>query len=283
MAELRYRLVNVFAALPALSGNALCVFEDGRELGTETMQALTLQFNLSETTFLLPSDRADARVRIFSPAGEMPFAGHPTLGTAAVVSSMRGGLRRVSLEMQAGVIPVEVDGDRYTLTANAPTSRPAEAGRDELAAMLGLDASDIAEGACWVSTGMEQLLIPLVSGDALERAAPVPAIAARWANDRGMIKLYCFVEGDTPEMPVRFFFGKQAAIAEDPGTGSACANLGGWHLLRGGPLPWSRVLHQGDRLGRACRLHLHVDAAGTIRVGGRVVDLGAGVLRVGTA
>ena len=148
---------------------------------------------------------------------------------------------------------------------------------------LGLDASDIAEGACWVSTGMEQLLIPLVSGDALERAAPVPAIAARWANDRGMIKLYCFVEGDTPEMPVRFFFGKQAAIAEDPGTGSACANLGGWHLLRGGPLPWSRVLQQGDRLGRACRLHLDVDAAGAIRVGGRVVDLGAGVLRVGTA
>ena len=284
VAELRYRLVNVFAAEPVLSGNPLCVFEDASGLDTATMQALTLQFNLSETTFLLPSDRADARVRIFSPAGEMPFAGHPTLGTAAVVSSLRGGLRNVSLEMQAGVIPVAVDGDRYTLTANAPSSRPCGASPAELADMLGLAPGDIGDGACWVSTGNEQLLIPLTSVQALQRAEPVSTAAEVWANDRGMVKLYCFVEGDGPSMPVRFFFGKQKGVlAEDPGTGSACANLGGWRVLQGKPLPWSCVLHQGDHLGRACRLQLDVDAAGTIRVGGRVVELAEGVLRLGTA
>jgi hypothetical protein len=83
----RYRLVNVFAEEP-LSGNALCVFEDGRPLSDGQMQALALQLNLSETTFILPSDRATARVRIFTPGFEMPFAGHPTLGTAHVVRSL---------------------------------------------------------------------------------------------------------------------------------------------------------------------------------------------------
>jgi PhzF family phenazine biosynthesis protein len=88
MPAYRYRLVNVFAAAP-LEGNPLCVFEDARGLDETTMQALALQFNLSETTFILPSDNATARVRIFTPTFEMPFAGHPTLGTAHVVRSLQ--------------------------------------------------------------------------------------------------------------------------------------------------------------------------------------------------
>src|SRR5215204_6198351 len=102
--ELRYRIVNVFAREGRLTGNPLCVFEDGSSLDDATMQALALQFNLSETTFILPSTKATARVRIFTPAYEMPFAGHPTLGTAHVVRSLQNPGDKVTLEMKAGVI-----------------------------------------------------------------------------------------------------------------------------------------------------------------------------------
>ena len=128
MPALRYRIVNVFAESP-LAGNPLCVFEDGSALDGATMQALALQFNLSETTFILPATSTDAtaRVRIFTPAFEMPFAGHPTLGTAHVVRETMNSGDRVSLEMMAGVIPVSAEGDTWTLQANAPTHRPAGA------------------------------------------------------------------------------------------------------------------------------------------------------------
>src|SRR5512143_772645 len=119
MAAYDFRLVNVFAESP-LAGNPLCVFADARGLDAATMQALALQFNLSETTFVLPSDVATATVRIFTPSFEMPFAGHPTLGTAHVVRALLDTGDRVTLEMRAGVIPVDAEGDTWTLQANAP-------------------------------------------------------------------------------------------------------------------------------------------------------------------
>src|SRR5450432_3211474 len=111
MPRLKYHLVNVFAESP-LAGNPLCVFEDGSTLDDATMQALALQFNLSETTFILPATARDAtaRVRIFTPTFEMPFAGHPTLGTAHVVRDLLATGDAVSLEMIAGVIPVTARG-----------------------------------------------------------------------------------------------------------------------------------------------------------------------------
>src|SRR5512136_2617043 len=148
MTDYAYRLVNVFAEAP-LAGNPLCVFEDARGLDAATMQALALQFNLSETTFVLPSTKATARVRIFTPSFEMPFAGHPTLGTAHVVRSLKAG-DRVTLEMRAGVIPVRAEGDRWTLQANAPKTRPVAASGDEIAAMLGLDPGDVGAQPLWV-------------------------------------------------------------------------------------------------------------------------------------
>src|ERR1700694_3088607 len=102
MSAYAYRIVNVFTQGRApLSGNPLCVFEQAQTLDAARMQALALQFNLSETTFILPSERATARVRIFTPTFEMPFAGHPTLGTAHVVRAMKGGGNSVTLEMKA--------------------------------------------------------------------------------------------------------------------------------------------------------------------------------------
>src|SRR5439155_19451943 len=133
---------------------------DGQRLHDATMQALALQFNLSETTFILPSSPASAGVRIFTPTSEMPFAGHPTLGTAHVVRALKGG-DAVTLEMHAGLIPVRASGDAWTLQANAPRTRPVAASRADLAAMLGLDVSDRAAAPLWVDTGSQQLVIPL--------------------------------------------------------------------------------------------------------------------------
>src|SRR6478735_4516811 len=96
-----YRILNVFAREGRLTGNPLCVFEDGSGIDGATQQALARQFKLSETTFILPSERATARVRIYTPSYEMPFAGHPTLGTAHVVRSLTGG-DAIALEMKAG-------------------------------------------------------------------------------------------------------------------------------------------------------------------------------------
>ena len=125
------------------------------------MQALALQFNLSETTFLLPSEHASARVRIFTPAKEMPFAGHPTLGSAYVVRALKRCGDALSLEMSAGVIPVSAAGDVFTLQANVAKTRPARLTRDSLANMLGLSTADLGERPLWVNTGNEQLLVPL--------------------------------------------------------------------------------------------------------------------------
>src|ERR1700741_6021 len=124
MAAYAYRIVNVFTqGRPFLSGNPLCVFERAQTLDAARMQALALQFNLSETTFILPSERASARVRIFTPDYEMAFAGHPTLGTAHVCRALGLGGDRLTLEMTAGVIPVRASGDRWTLQARPCTWR----------------------------------------------------------------------------------------------------------------------------------------------------------------
>src|ERR1700726_3795919 len=105
MARYAFRIVNVFTQGDSpFTGNPLCVFENGDSLDTETMQALALQFNLSETTFILPAQRATARVRIFTPRYEMPFAGHPTLGTAHVCRALGLSGDRLTLEMPAGII-----------------------------------------------------------------------------------------------------------------------------------------------------------------------------------
>jgi PhzF family phenazine biosynthesis protein len=241
------------------------------------MQALALQFNLSETTFVLPSGVATACVRIFTPAFEMPFAGHPTLGTAHVVRALHGGGDDVTLEMRAGVIPVHGDGERWTLTANAPRWREPSASRGELATMLGLAADDIGGDPLWVDTGSEQLVIPLASFDAVRRAAPTAEAMQRVAHNGTRAMSYVFAR-DGKRVLARFFFPKHGSVVEDPGTGSACANLGGWLLATGAALPIDLAIDQGEAVGRPCRLGLAVDAERRIRVTGRVVELGRGTI-----
>jgi len=271
-----YRLVNVFAESP-LAGNPLCVFEHGDGLDDATMQALALQFNLSETTFILASSRATARVRIFTPTFEMPFAGHPTLGSAHVVRALKACGDAVTLEMRAGVIPVTAVDDRWTLSANAPTTREVSASAGELASMLGLAAVDIGAAPLWVDTGSDQLMIPLTSFDAVRRASPNAAAMRAHASNGTRAMAYVFArEGE--RVLARFFFPKHGSVIEDPGTGSACANLGGWLLATGAPLPQRVDVDQGEAVGRPCRLSLAVTAERAIRVGGRVVEIGRGVV-----
>ncbi len=274
----KFRLVNVFAETP-LGGNPLCVFEDGRGLDTATMQALALQFNLSETTFILPSEDASAarRVRIFTPMFELPFAGHPTLGTAHVVRAMLGGGDRLGLHMQAGVVPVEARGDHWTLQAKAPSVHAPQCTRAELAQMLGIDVAEVLDGALWVDTGAEQLIVPLASPAAVERCQPSAALLQRYSigtKRRGLA--YVWSRIDAEQIRVRFFLEKHGGVLEDPGTGSACANLGGWFVANEAKLPLAARVLQGDQAGRACRLGLRVDADRRIFVSGRVIEIGRG-------
>lgn len=280
MADYAYRILNVFAE-ERFGGNPLVVFEDARGMDQGTMQALALQFNLSEATFVLPSDRAAARVRIFTPATEMPFAGHPTLGSAYVVRALTSCGDALSLELGAGIITVTSVGDIFTLQSNAAQARPARLTRHILASMLGLSPADVGDRPLWVSTGNEQLLIPLVSPDAVARCQPEPRLAARHANEAGRVKIYVWADTGDDQIVARFFFSSRpGSIEEDPGTGSACCNLGGWMIAAKRPLPLTRLIYQGDRIGRPCRLRLDVDETGTIFVSGRVSELGRGMVSV---
>jgi trans-2,3-dihydro-3-hydroxyanthranilate isomerase len=274
---LAYRLVNVFTRGATLSGNPLCVFEDGDGLDSGTMQALARQFNLSETTFILPAASATARVRIFTPSYEMPFAGHPTLGSAHVVRALRGCGDAVTLEMKAGVIPVNARGDRWTLQANAPRSRAMELTRAELEEILGLAPGDVAEWPLWVNAGKEQLMVPVASADAVRRARPRGDAFSRLRSEDGHSMAYVFHDaGDAAgTIEARFFFPSGAAILEDPATGSACANLGGWFTVITPGVDVRRTIAQGDAVGRPSTLYLDV-VHGAIHVGGDVIELGRG-------
>ncbi len=277
MTSYPYRIVNVFAE-STFGGNPLCVFEDARGMDSDTMQALALQFNLSETTFVLPSENATALVRIFTPTFEMAFAGHPTLGTAHVVRELNSAGDSITLEMKAGVIPVNAVADRWTLSAAAPTFRNCEMSKAEIAAMLSIDVSDILDGARWVNTGSEQLIVPLASADAVRRVQPKADLLAAISSNIGRSMAYVFSPNGENKLLSRFFFLKLGSVVEDPGTGSATANLGGWMLGADRALPLSFQIEQGASVNRPCHLGLAVDANKQIFVSGRVIELARGVV-----
>jgi PhzF family phenazine biosynthesis protein len=274
-----FRIVNVFTqAQGPFTGNPLCVFENGNDLSTEEMQALARQFNLSETTFILSSDRANARVRIFTPAYEMAFAGHPTLGTAHVCRALNLGGDSLLLEMQAGLIPVRARGDRWTLTAPAASSRELDVPRERLAAALGLQAADIGERPLWVKAGKEQLVVPLISIDAVRRAAPNAAAMTEIRSEDGHSMAYVFSFSGTDQTLARFFFPVGGAILEDPATGSATANFGAWCLAMRQPLPVQLKISQGEFIGRPSTLFLEVSSAAQVFVAGDALEIGRGTI-----
>jgi trans-2,3-dihydro-3-hydroxyanthranilate isomerase len=280
MAAYRYHIVNVFTQeFGTFTGNPLCVFESADSLDAVTMQALALQFNLSETTFILRSERANARVRIFTPRYEMAFAGHPTLGTAHICRALGLAGDSLVLEMPAGLISVGASGPRWTLQANAPQWREVGVPREELARLLGVERRELRDRPLWVSTGTEQLIVPLTSEEAVARATLRMQSATRLQNDRGAAMAYVFAQtGGT--VVARFFFEQGSSVLEDPATGSATANLGGWFIAMNQSPSVSLRIAQGERVGRPSTLYLDVDTARKIRVGGDVLELGGGTVHV---
>jgi trans-2,3-dihydro-3-hydroxyanthranilate isomerase len=279
--RLSYRIVNVFTQNRGkLTGNPLCVFEDARGLDDVQMQALALQFNLSETTFIFPSNKAHARVRIFAPSYEMQFAGHPTLGTASVVDSLQQCGGKVQLELNVGVIPVEAQGNQWELQAKAATSRAPRASQAELAKALGLQASDVGAQPLWVNTGSEQLIVPLTSADAVRRVSVSYDALLQVTADGPRPQAYVFADTGNDTLLSRFFFTKTGSVIEDPATGSATANLGGWHLANSPSLPIIKIISQGELAGRPSTLRLRIDSARSIFVAGEVVELGGGYIEL---
>jgi len=280
MAAYAYRILNVFTrGRTTLSGNPLCVFERAQGLDDASMQALALQFNLSETTFILPSERASACVRIYTPTFEMPFAGHPVLGTAHVCRALGLGGDRLTLEMRAGIVPVRASADRWTLQAGNPRWREVVEPRLTLAAMLGLEVQDIGERPLWVSVGHEQMIVPLRSEEAVRRVRVRGELLAQFASTEGQSMAYVFAPAGSG-LIARFFFPKGSAVLEDPATGSATANLGGWCLATGRTLPCEFDIAQGEYTGRPSSLRLAVDGGRQIFVSGEVIELGRGVIHL---
>jgi len=276
-----FRLLTVFARPDEpFSGNPLAVVEDPDGLDTATCQAIARQFNLSETTFVGPTESgADARVRIFTPTIELPFAGHPTLGTAAVVAE-RSGRDEVVLGMPAGRVPVRLIEGRWTLTANPTVVTTAEPEQAQLGAMLGLPPADLAGPAVWADAGLRQLLVPATSAEAVRRAAPDAPLLRRLAmTASGEALVYLWARSGPDRVEARLFFSEGTAVVEDPATGSACANLGGlWaHEGRRG---LRVVVDQGAAVQRPSLLHVEVTDEGAVLVGGLVREVGRGTLAV---
>jgi PhzF family phenazine biosynthesis protein len=216
-------------------------------------------------------------VRIFTPSFEMPFAGHPTLGTAHVCRALGLGGDRLTLEMPAGIIPVRATGDRWTFSAKAPSWREVEESRFTLAQVLGLDKADIAERPLWVNVGTEQLIVPLMSEAAVRRVRVRADLLAQFSSAQGKSMVYVFASAGSGLL-ARFFFPVGAGLAEDPATGSATANLGGWCLAMGRTLPCEFDISQGEYVGRASALRMQVDAERQVHISGEVLELGRGTI-----
>lgn len=283
MTSYRFRILNVFTrGAEPFSGNPLCVFENATGMDADTMQSVARQFNLSESTFIFPSDAAGvtANVRIYTPAYEMAFAGHPTLGTAHVCRALGLGGDSLTLKMPAGIIPVVAAKDRWTLTSKTATYRELNEPRAMLAQSLGLTESDIGDRPLWIDSGSEQLIVPLTSEAAVRNARPRAEIMAQIQSNIGHGMAYVFHVGADGKALSRFFFPQETVVLEDPATGSATANFGGWWLAMKKPLPASLQIAQGEYVKRPSALYLNVDAQRQVTVSGDVVEVAQGRFEV---
>jgi len=278
-------------------GNPLAVLPDARGLSDEQMQLIAREFNFSETTFVLPPDdpRNTARVRIFTPVRELPFAGHPTVGTAFVLATL-GTIARetrdIVFEEGVGPVPVRIEraGERVTrctLTVAQLPKQPAAAApsREALASMLSLEQKDVLEGAeCW-SCGLPFLVVPVADLAALARCVPNDAIVRRALADYATQALYPVAREAAETWRVRSFVPHQT-IVEDPATGSAAAAFAGWLAGRAprGESTLRYRLNQGVEMGRPSELALDIDRAGgqvsAVRVGGAAVIVTEGSMQV---
>ncbi|WP_141339982.1 PhzF family phenazine biosynthesis protein [Bradyrhizobium sp. USDA 3458] len=297
----RYITVDVFTDR-AFGGNPLGVVLDSEGLSTEEMQAIATEFNYSETTFVLPpQDKAnDAQVRIFTVRSEIPFAGHPNVGTAFVLASRAAKApARLRFEEKAGLVPVEIlsDGGNVVgaeLTAPQALQRTNEVSAAAAAACLSLTAADVKtdrHAPQVVSVGLPFLVVEIASREALRRARPDAAAFARTLAEIGRDVVY-FYTRDVPaseqplDLQARMFHPGASGLSEDPATGSATAAcaalLADIDPARDGELRLR--IGQGVDMGRPSLLLTRVRKQGgaitSVHVGGGCVTMMEGTLNV---
>lgn len=268
-----FKQVDVFTAVP-YRGNPVAVVLDGGGLSDERMQRFAHWTNLSETTFLLPprSAEADYRVRIFTPGGELPFAGHPTIGSCHAWLEAGGKPRSASVivqECEVGLVPLRRNGAR--LAFEAPPLRRSEPDAALLAGLLPalglqpqevLAAQTLDNGPVWIAILVDQPATVL-------RLAPDHGQLERLGQKVGVAAVYADAADGGPQLEVRAF-AAPSGIPEDPVTGSLNASLAQW-LVADGRMPVRYLAAQGARLDRAGRVHLERDEQGQVWVGGDAV------------
>jgi trans-2,3-dihydro-3-hydroxyanthranilate isomerase len=301
--NVRYLTADVFTD-ERFGGNQLAVFPDAREIAPELMPHIAREFNYSETTFVLPPDdpKHTARVRIFTPGGELQFAGHPTVGTAHVLASigavkLTGAETRIVFEEGVGPVPVTIrstngEPDFAQLSAAMlPEVGPPPPSANTLAAMLSLAPGDVLDGemtAQSVSCGTPFLFVPLRDRATVARARLDLGL---WESALGGYltnKVFLFaMGGERTGSDVRArMFAPGIGIAEDPATGSAAVGLAGYLAARDartdGTLRW--IVEQGFEMGRPSILEIEADkkngAITAARVGGRTVLICDGTMRL---
>jgi trans-2,3-dihydro-3-hydroxyanthranilate isomerase len=282
--------IGVFTDRP-LEGNALAVFPHASAIDDVTMQKIAKELNLSETTFVVPATRNECAVgvRIFTPTRELPFAGHPTIGTSFVL--MEEGLvssnsERFVLEEKVGPVPIRVDKSKRPLIwlRTPPVSEGATFDRQICAQVLGLDTSDLLQiTPQLMSAGNPTLFVALKGKDAVDRA---------WLDSHGSAVLkeghrepMCvFVFSPTADGAYSRMFAPDYGITEDPATGSSTGPLAVFmmqHGLVSGAAGKRFVSEQGSKMGRRSILHVHIfgeRGAGGIDVGGHVTPIAHGTM-----
>jgi trans-2,3-dihydro-3-hydroxyanthranilate isomerase len=275
----RYVIADVFTATP-LEGNQLAVFPDGRGLGVDVMQRTARELNLSETVFFLPAeDSGDVRLRIFTPAGELTFAGHPVLGSAFVLGEALG-TSALTLETGDGPVPVELERDRGQIAFGRmqqpiPVPEPYEDAGALLAA-LGVRESGLPVEA--YRNGPRHVLVELASE---------AEVAALWPDQRALAHLPVYANtfaGRGPAWKTRIF-APYHGVPEDPATGSAAGPLA-LHLARHGRIAFGDEIEirQGEEIGRPSRLYARAegspDKVERVLVGGSAVIVARGEYRL---
>lgn len=303
MARYRFVTCDVFTSVP-FGGNQLAVFPDARGIPEHRLLDVTREFNYSETTFVYPpDDPANARrVRIFTPGGEVPFAGHPTVGTAHVLAAtgelpLSGEMTRIVLEEKVGPVPVTIRAEAgqpvfvELSVAKLPERIGTPPSRDDLARVLGLEVDDLL-GGDWspeaFSCGLPFLFVPLHDVAAVGRSRVRMDAWDATLKDALASELLVFAAGGEREgtdYRARMF-APGLSVPEDPATGSACAALAGYlaprAARRDGTLRW--VVEQGFEMGRPSMLHVECDVSDgrptAVRVGGDTVLVSDGTMAI---
>ena len=281
-------------------GNQLAVIPNAVGLTDKQMQSIAREFNFSESTFVFPPEnsRNTQKVRIFTPSRELPFAGHPTVGTAYVLAhigniALNGDETHIVFEEGVGAVPVLIrsrDGKpvfTQLTAAKLPERKPAAADASGLADVLSIEPSDILYDEVFtpeaVSAGLPYLMVPLRSLDALARARVREDVWERTLRGAWAAELFVFVKDGDGVFRARMF-APGVGVAEDPATGSAAAAFGGYvawrSTRRDGTI--NTLIHQGVEMGRPSRLEVETDVDGgevkAVRVGGASVLVGSGTL-----